>query len=62
MKLKSLIDFHTKTGIQFHVPSAHAILKTVFTRYPIFPERFSIAIVIAIPISETGSVYEMMFF
>ncbi len=80
MKSKSLIDFHTKIGIRFHVPSVLAVPEPVFNRNPIcrskslidfhmkigirfadqnrfliFPERFSIAIGIAIAVSTSGS-------
>jgi hypothetical protein len=81
----SLIDFPTKIGIRFHVPSALAVPEPVFNRrsilrsksmidFPmkigirlrnenrlrIFPERFSIAIVIAIAVLKSAHVCEMM--
>jgi hypothetical protein len=50
MRSKSLIDFHMKIGIRLRNEN----------RSLIFPERFLIAIMIAIAVSKLGSDYEMM--
>jgi hypothetical protein len=87
LRSKSLIDFHIKIGIRFHVPSAHAVPEPGFNRDPIcrsksliyfsmkigirlcnenrsaiFPEWFTIAIVIAIAFSKPEPACEMMHF
>jgi hypothetical protein len=42
LRLKSLIDFHMKIGIRFHVPSVLVVPKPVFDRDPICRRKLQI--------------------